>query len=156
MNLGLIPLKNFAHIGDNLYRSAQPEYSEEYEWLKKVLDLKWIVNLRAESMHDHIFSPGYGIQVIDFPVKDRHTPTREQADEFIKFVQKTEGNILIHCEHGHGRTSTFSVLAQIAKGMALTEALEEERRRFHYAFRHSEQKDFLLTNYLNSLAAAGE
>lgn len=152
MNLGLIPIRNFAHIADNIYRSAQPLYAYEYEWLRDVLELTYVVNLRYESKHDNIYSPSCGIKVVSFPVKDKGTPTLQQAKEFIRFIKDAKGKVLIHCEHGHGRTSTFCVLAQIAKGMELSQALEEEKRRFHYAFKHDVQKDFLISNFSKSFS----
>ena len=53
-NLGLIPVRNFGILDEvkGLYRSAQPMYGYEYEWLKNVLNVKTIVNLRSESNHD--------------------------------------------------------------------------------------------------------
>jgi hypothetical protein len=47
-NTGLVPLRNFAQISKNLFRSAQPEYSYEYAWLKKVAMIV-VMRLDTES-----------------------------------------------------------------------------------------------------------
>jgi protein-tyrosine phosphatase len=146
--LGLIPLRNFGIVNkeSQVYRSAQPIYSYEYEWLRKMLNIDCIINLRAESRHDNNLAPKHGIEVVNIDVEDHKAPTKEQADLFIKILHdkldKRE-SVLIHCEHGHGRTSTFSVLAAIIMGQTLDQAIAQENNDFHYQFRHPQQIDFL-------------
>lgn len=174
-NVGLIPLWNFGEIVPNLYRSAQPLWGFQYKWLKEWLGVSIIVNLRSESRHDSMNSKLYGLNVMNIDVTDHQPPTIEQAVDFMKFIENssfTNGKdssndarhinqvasvtpILIHCEHGHGRTSTFSVLAKMALGMSLENAIQDERDRFHYEFRHHTQVEWLkahesiLTNFDN-------
>lgn len=150
--MGLFLLRNFAVIDENkgLYRSAQPEYSYEYKWLKDTAQIDKIINLRKESNHDQFFAPTFGIQVSDYKVPDHEVPTLEQAKNFIDEIKasvKNNQKVLIHCEHGHGRTSTFCVLARIATGWDLKEAITEEENKFHYSFQHEVQKEFLLNNF---------
>jgi protein tyrosine/serine phosphatase len=147
MNLGLIPIRNFGVVSENLYRSAQPMYSYEYQWLKKVLGLQTIINLREELNHDKSMINGLnlGIETITIPVIDHKAPTVEQAEKFMALVRNREPNapLLFHCEHGHGRTSTFSVLAKMALGQTLEQALEDEKDKFHFEFKHKAQEDWL-------------
>ena len=145
---GLVPIRNFAIVDENkrLYRSAQPMYRYEYEWLRNKLGLSHIVNLRSESSHDNMFAPANGIEVKTIAVPDHKVPTVEQAQDFIEFVQNNE-NILFHCEHGHGRTSTFCVLARIATGWTLEDAIKEELEVFGYEFKHPAQLEFLQSNF---------
>lgn len=151
--LGLIPLRNFAMVDKKkgLYRSAQPMYGYEYEWLKNKLGINTIVNLRSELNHDStmlksLTSKIGDIEVITFDVPDHCTPTLKQAKEFIDLI-KNRKNVLFHCEHGHGRTSTFCVLSRIAMGWTLEDALREEAIVFGYQFRHPKQLDFLRKNF---------
>jgi protein tyrosine/serine phosphatase len=73
-----------------------------------------------------------------------------QAKSFIKLIRGNAGkNILFHCEHGHGRTSTFCVLARIADGWSLEAALKEEKNKFHYEFQHHAQEAFLRKHFSN-------
>lgn len=145
-SLGLVPLMNFAIVDEDkeIYRSAQPILNYQYGWLKEMLNLKTIVNLRSEASIDSNHAERAGIKVVEFKVPDHHEPTEEQALEFMKLV-KDESNfpLLFHCEHGHGRTSTFCVLLRLAQGWTLDDAMKEETEKFHYKFRHQTQLNFL-------------
>lgn len=101
--------------------------SYEYKWLKDTAQIDKIINLRKESNHDQFFAPTFGIQVSDYKVPDHEVPTLEQAKNFIDEIKasvKNNQKVLIHCEHGHGRTSTFCVLARIANRLGF--------KRSHY------------------------
>lgn len=142
----LIPIKNFAVVQEGkLYRSAQPMYSYEYKWLADK-GIKILVNLREEEQHDQKFAEKYGMKVVQVDVKDHFPPSTEQTNDFIKLVKNSTEPILFHCEHGRGRTSTFCVLARIATGWTVDDAVKEEQDRFGYVFQHQKQLD-----YLNSL-----
>lgn len=143
-NLGLIPLRNFANVSGNLYRSAQPIYEYEYEWLKRKLGIKTIFNLRSESDHDKkIVTKIKGMKVITYPIPDHHAPTYKQAVDFMNRIKLNKEPILFHCEHGRGRTSTFCILALIAIGLTLKEAIKFEEKKYEYTLQHKEQIDFL-------------
>jgi len=145
---GLVPLRNFGILdeGRNIYRSAQPLYRYEYKWLHNVLGIKVIFDLRPENI-DIRSVKGIGIKIKQFRVKDHEIPTVIQANRFIADVTKLREPALIHCTHGHGRTSTFSVLARVALGWSVKDAIKEEKERFHYEFKHELQEEFLLKNY---------
>ncbi len=145
-NLGLVPLRNFGVVDERLglYRSAQPMYNYEYAWMRKKLGIKTIINLRSESQHDDVFGVKLGFKVIDFLVPDHKAPTEQQINDFIEIIKdRTNFPLLFHCEHGHGRTSTFCIASRIAMGWTLKEALDEEKRVFKYTFKHQDQIDFL-------------
>jgi len=153
-DVGLIPLWNFGEIAPNLYRSAQPLYGFQYKWLRDTLGIKKIVNLRAESQHDSKNAPRE-IEVININVRDHNPPTLEQAHNFMDLIKDMKffkgigphAPTLIHCEHGHGRTSTFSILAKMALGMTLEDAIQDEKERFHFEFRHHAQEAWLRENF---------
>ena len=143
-NLGLIPLKNFCKVDTNLYRSAQPQYDYEYRWLKKVLGIDVIINLRSEMDMDAKFSIKHDIMHFTIPVKDHNPPSDENVEQFRKYLDLfKDKKVLFHCEHGHGRTSTFCVIARIHKGWSLEDALREEQEKFHFTFKHKAQTKFL-------------
>jgi len=161
MNLekfGLIPLVNFGIITEGndkttVYRCAQPLFKYQYEWIKEHLGIKAIVNLRSEKNIDPRFCDTLGIKTLTIDVPDHHAPTLDQVKRFIEFIQKTDGPILIHCEHGHGRTSTFSVISKLVDGLNLEWAIEDEKNRFHYNFKHHAQEEFLRSLDVNELFA---
>lgn len=141
--LGLVPLRNFAQVDENIYRSAQPEYGYEWRWLKNVLDIGLIVNLRSESEQSEHGAKMIGAGYVHYPIKDHLPPTQAQAEAFMELIRTTNKPILFHCEHGQGRTSTFCILARMAKGMSYEDAIKEEKDRFHYEFHHPAQLEFL-------------
>lgn len=142
-NLGLIPLRNFAVIDHkrNILRSEQPSADFVYGWLRDHCGIKTLINIRSEKNIDGKHAPKYGINVITFRVKDHHPPTMKQVRRFMELI-KNQKDVLIHCEHGHGRTSTFSILTKIALGATLTESLRDERKRFKFKFTHPSQNQF--------------
>jgi protein tyrosine/serine phosphatase len=140
--LGLIPIRNFGIIHDGLYRSAQPMYGYEYEWLKNMLGLKYIISLREESRHDSNVASEHGLRVFNIDVVDHFPPTLAQVNHF-KQILSAGVPTLFHCEHGHGRTSTFSVISKMLNGMSLDDALNHEKEVFHYQFKHKVQEEFL-------------
>lgn len=145
MITGLVPIRNFAIVDEQrgLYRSAQPIYSYEYVWLKN-LGIKTIINLRAESDIDNKKAPKVGINVVNVRVKDHYIPTKEQVQVFIDTL-KDESNypLIFHCQHGHGRTSTFCMLARMVMGWSHEQALKEETETYQYHFRYQPQIEFL-------------
>lgn len=148
MEIGLAPIRNFAQISENMYRSAQPIYGYEFKWLKNILKLDLIVNLRAEKNIDEYWSSVYGIKSHTISVKDHHIPSDEQIDEFFSLLKENkEKRVLIHCEHGRGRTSLFTVVSRIYEGWTLEKALQEEEEKFNYKFQHKEQLDYLKNKF---------
>jgi protein tyrosine/serine phosphatase len=138
----LVPLRNFAELRPGtLFRSAQPLYPYEYAFLAQKLGVRALVNLRAEANLDAAHRERFTL--LDVPVRDDEAPTDAQAAAFLAFLADPKtGPTLFHCEHGHGRTSTFAVLARLAEGWPLERALAEEAA-LGYTFHHPAQTDFL-------------
>lgn len=140
---GLVPLVNFGQVAPNLYRCAQPQYQYQYDWLDKTLKAETVVNIRMESRHDDRMLK-CRVPVVNFDVPDQKTPTFAQAIKWQKLVwENHEKPMIFHCLHGHGRTSTFSVLAKMTMGMTLEQAMQDEMKRFHFSFRHPAQAAWL-------------
>lgn len=143
---GLIPLVNFGVLFSNmqLFRSAQPLQKFQYEWLAKTLKIKSIINLREEIDIDEKMIGEAGIPFhFTIQVKDHQPPKMEDAMQFYHLIRECPKPALIHCAHGHGRTSTFSVIAKMAYGMTFEDAMKDEKERFHYEWRHHLQEEFL-------------
>jgi protein-tyrosine phosphatase len=137
-NAKLLAVRNFAEVHPGLYRGAQPVDDFEYQWLRETFGVNAIVNLRAEAP---TLDNDKGISLVTLAVVDDKAPTFEQADIFVRTI--TNGSTFYHCAHGHGRTSTFTVIARLHEGWTLEAAMREERDRFGYAFKNFSQIDFL-------------
>ena len=70
-----------------------------------------------------------GFIYVRFPATDMLFPAPELVDQFIKFVANLKENdwVHFHCQAGHGRTTTFSVIYDILKNPE--KSLEEICRR---------------------------
>lgn len=144
--LGLVPLLNFGEvIPGKVYRSAQPHYLFQYKWLREKVGIRYIINLRAESI-DESKATRFGIEVYNLAITDHHSPTITQAQVFVDLITKLKGPVLIHCEHGRGRTSLFIVLLRLSQGWSLDNALKEEADQYGYSFPHKAQLDWLQQN----------
>lgn len=139
------PLKNFAIVEEGkAFRSAQPMYNYEYLWVANKLGLKTMINLRGELNHDKKFCEKLSIKEITYDIKDHYPPTIQDCLDFMEVLNDGRNYpLLFHCEHGQGRTSTFSVLYSLHCGLTLDEALEKERVEYDYTFKHQCQLDVL-------------
>ena len=144
-SLKLLAVRNYALLEPGLHRGAQPIDPFEYRWLAR-LGVKRIVNLRAEAIgSDEVNSKGEGaFQFVRVPIVDDTAPTTAQADQFVALV-RDKVPMFWHCHHGHGRTSTMSVLARLVRTptWTLDQAIAEESTRFGFTFAIPEQLAFL-------------
>lgn len=137
----LCPIRNMGMLSRGLYRGAQPLYGYEYEWLKKHLRTRHLINLRKEAHIDDKHTALFA-SVTNIDVPDHGIPTDEQVKKFVHII-KNKNDVFFHCEHGRGRTSLFSVIARLAMGWTLHKAMTEEKERFGYEFQHPAQEEYL-------------
>lgn len=143
-NLGLVPLLNFGQINDNIFRSAQPRYNYQFEWLRDIIGIEVLVDLRSENNIDDRVGVEHGFEVFDVNIPDHHAPSLEDVERFREFYEENKGRkILIHCAHGQGRTTTFSVLVRLFEGWTLDQAIQEQESECRYHFKHPKQLEFL-------------
>lgn len=143
-NLGLVPLMNFAQVDEYVFRSAQPHYAFQYDWLRNKLGIEILVDLRKESDLDERVGIEHGFDVFELRIPDHHAPTLEQTQQFREFYEAhKDKKILIHCAHGQGRTTTFCVIVRLIQGWSLEDALREQSEVYGYHFKHKEQLEFL-------------
>lgn len=141
---GLVPLVNFAQVDETVFRSAQPHYDFQFDWLRKKVGIEVLVDLRKESDIDKRIGTEHGFDVFELCVPDHHAPTLEQVQKFKDFYDThKDKKMLIHCAHGQGRTTTFCVLVRLFQGWELEEALREQCEVYGFKFKHKEQLEFL-------------
>jgi len=89
---------------------------------------------------------------VHIPVKNNFAPTFEQAMRWFAICKASQSvrRLLVHCSVGEGRTSTFCALVRIAQGLALEDAITEQRTfGFQPDGEHKEQAVFLAEFYSN-------
>jgi len=131
---------NFGWLAPWLARGAHPNPAG-YHWLCETAGIKTIVNLRAEDNTEVALAPACGFLPIYIPVRDNTAPTVDQAMQWLKLVAQLQGRpLFIHCQSGHGRTSTFCVIVRLAQGWKLKDALDEEVSRYGFDPQHDPQQ----------------
>ena len=125
-------LQNFGWVCDWLGRGADPNPAG-FSWLTQTARVKTIVNLRAEDNTEAILAGALGFTAVQIPVVDNTAPTQAQALQFLDLCESEAARpIFVHCQSGHGRTSTFCALVRLAQGWKLDDAIEEAVQRYGY------------------------
>ncbi len=72
-----------------------------------------------------------GFRRHEIPIRDYGAPTMEQIETFVRIVDRIgpgDGNVLVHCQGGTGRTGTMAAATWIARGLTAEAAIEKVRR----------------------------
>lgn len=85
-----------------------------------------VVDLRSEAVDERAILKAQGIAFLHLPTDDHAAITPTMLDEGVAFVaaERAAGHrVLIHCEHGIGRSATLALAALVAGGLAPLDAL---------------------------------
>ena len=91
-----------------------------------------VVDLRSEAVDERAILAAQGVAFLHLPTDDHAAITAAMLDEGVAFVgaQRAAGRrVLIHCEHGIGRSATLALAALVAGGLAPLEALNLAKDR---------------------------
>jgi|SRR5665213_615138 len=128
-------LANFGWLETWIARGAEPTPSG-FRWLSDAAFIT-VVNLRAEDNTESFLTRDLGLGGYYIPVVDNTAPTDAQAFDWLNLCADMAARTLfVHCQSGHGRTSTFCVLLRLAQGHKLEEAIDEEVKHFGFKPEH--------------------
>ena len=117
---------NFGWMTPWLARGAHPNPAG-FRWLTDN-GVKSIVNLRAEDNTEVALTELLPFTPVQIPVVDNTAPSTEQALMWLQLCAEQRNRpVFVHCQAGHGRTSTFCMLVRLAQGWKLKDAIDEER-----------------------------
>lgn len=88
--------------------------------------IRHVVDLRAESCDDAQLLRRHGIELLHLPTPDHAALEPSVLESAVAWVERriTSGRrVLIHCQHGIGRSSLLALCVLVALGMAPLEAL---------------------------------
>ncbi|MDE1889072.1 MAG: dual specificity protein phosphatase family protein [Planctomycetota bacterium] len=116
-----------------------------------VADLEFLKDNRVESivsltelpLHKTLIEE-FGFEYKHIPIPDFSTPTQEQIEEFVTFVNNllsSKKKIVVHCEAGIGRTGTMLACYLVSKGYSAEKAISEVRKRRPGSIETMEQED---------------
>lgn len=103
-----------------------------------------VVDTRSEHMDDVAALGRYGIELLYLPTVDTAPLTLDQLTRGAEWVdaQLNAGQrVLIHCEHGVGRSVLLTAAALVGRGMSAHEAMRLiQRRRWQAAPNHRQMQ----------------
>ncbi|HEY6003213.1 MAG TPA: dual specificity protein phosphatase [Anaeromyxobacter sp.] len=90
-----------------------------------------VVDVRVEACDDEAVLRTHGIRLLHLPTEDTSAIVQERIRHGVAFVN--EGldrgeKVLIHCQHGVGRSALLAVCALVARGEAPLAALDRAKR----------------------------
>ena len=91
-----------------------------------------VVDLRSEAVDERRLLAAQGIAFLHLPTDDHAAITPAMLEEGVAFVsaRHREGRrVLVHCEHGIGRSATLALAALVEGGLAPLAALELAKDR---------------------------
>lgn len=146
-------------LGRHAWRSAQPA-PHQIASLKR-LGVKTIVNLRGERFCgsywlEQAACAKHGITLVDYQIRSRAAPTREEVIGARDVLQRIEYPALLHCKSGADRAGLMSTLYMIVReGRPVAEAKEQLGLKFGH-IRQSDTGilDYFFERYLEETAAA--
>ena len=91
-----------------------------------------VVDLRAEDCDDEAVLREAGIEFLHLPTPDLEPARHEHLEAGVAFVREHVGRgdkVLIHCQHGIGRSALLALCVLVDEGWAPLEALSHAKSR---------------------------
>lgn len=100
--------------------------------LAEAYGIRAVVDLRSEACDDRADLGAVGIDLLHLPTPDLEAATNEYLDKGVEFVraQMDRGNkVLIHCQHGIGRSPLLALCVLVDQGWRPLDALVHAKDR---------------------------
>ncbi|CAG0943182.1 atypical dual specificity phosphatase [Candidatus Brocadiaceae bacterium] len=136
--------RNFSWVIQNeIAGMARPvSVVSDLEFLKDN-GIEAIVSLTELPLHKTLIEE-FGFEYKHIPVADLTSPTQEQIEEFVTFVNNlisSKKKIVVHCDAGIGRTGTMLACYLVNKGRSAKNAITEVRKKRPGSIETMEQED---------------
>lgn len=100
---------------------------ERAEELARLHGVKAVVDLRSEDRDEEVVLDRHGIRLLHLPTDDHHGVTLPMLEDGVAFcsahLDRGE-RVLVHCEHGIGRSATLALCVLVERGFDPLPALE--------------------------------
>jgi hypothetical protein len=106
--------------------------AERADYLARNLGIAAIIDLRAECCDDEAVLRREGLTFLRLPTEDMCAVSQPMLSEGAAFAQRhldRGERVLIHCEHGIGRSATLALCVLVGSGMEPLQALELAKSR---------------------------
>lgn len=91
-----------------------------------------VVDLREEECDDDVLLRSAGIKLLHLPTPDMEPARHDQLEEGVAFVRGVlakGGKVLIHCEHGIGRSALLTLCVLVDQGWQPLDALAHAKAK---------------------------
>jgi predicted protein tyrosine phosphatase len=106
--------------------------TERAELLARAHGIGAVIDLRAESCDDEAVLACHGVLFLHLPTEDLQAVSRAMLDDGVRFAAQQQAagrRLLIHCEHGIGRSALLALCVLADRGLPPLEALERAKSR---------------------------
>jgi predicted protein tyrosine phosphatase len=106
--------------------------AEEAALLAEAHGINAVVDLRAEDCDDEEVLRAAGIELLHLPTPDLHPATHQHLEQGVAFVRErlARGDkVLIHCQHGIGRSALLALCVLVDLGFEPLDALRHAKDR---------------------------
>jgi hypothetical protein len=106
--------------------------SEEAGRLARDLGIRAVIDLRAEACDDEAVLRSQGLTFLHLPTLDHHAVAEKMLEDGVAFGNRhldRGERVLVHCEHGIGRSALLALCIMVSRGFAPLEALEQAKDR---------------------------
>jgi protein tyrosine phosphatase (PTP) superfamily phosphohydrolase (DUF442 family) len=149
---------NAHRVSDKAWRSAQPAPHHIRRFARS--GVRTIVNLRGERQCGAYWleqeeCARHGLKLVNFQIRSRAAPTREELRGAKKLFEEVEYPILMHCKSGADRAGLMSVLYRyLHEGVPLAEAKDELSLKYgHFRQADTGILDCFVEAYMKDSAA---
>jgi protein-tyrosine phosphatase len=100
--------------------------------LAGALGIRAVVDLRVEACDNRAVLARHGLNFLHLPTQDHCAVSEAMLRDGLVFVNghiDRDGRVLVHCEHGIGRSATLALCVLVSRGMEPLHALELAKSR---------------------------
>jgi protein-tyrosine phosphatase len=106
--------------------------AEHAEALAAVHGVRAVVDLRTEACDDEAVLRAHNVTFLRLPTADHCAVSPAMLRKGVEFVNRRLDRgerVLVHCEHGIGRSATLALCVLVSRGMEPLDALELAKSR---------------------------
>jgi protein-tyrosine phosphatase len=106
--------------------------AERAEHLARELRIRAVVDLRSEACDEEAVLRRHGLAFLHLPTDDHCAVAQDRLDEGVTFARRhldRGERVLVHCEHGIGRSALLALCILVSQGEAPLDALERAKAK---------------------------
>jgi hypothetical protein len=105
---------------------------DRVEDLARRMGVRAVIDLRCEACDDEAVLRRHGVSFLHLPTEDHCAVSQAMLREGVRFAERhldRGERVLVHCEHGIGRSATLALCILVSRGLEPLEALKLAKLR---------------------------